>query len=128
MSYVQLHYRLQTKFAKVMFSRVSVCPLGACVAGGHVWQGECIVHPLPCMPPTMHTAPLSCMSPCHACPLPRMPPCHAHPLPCMSPPCTPLPRMPPCHACPPLPRTTPPPPPYMRSMCGRYASYWNAFL
>ena len=57
-------YRPQTKFAKVMFSRVSVCPLGggmrgrgyawpgACMAGGcmiggmhgrgHVWQGACI--------------------------------------------------------------------------------------
>ena len=41
------NYRPQTKFAKVMFSQVSVCPRGgghawqgACVAGRHAWQGE----------------------------------------------------------------------------------------
>ena len=40
------HYRPQTKFAKVMFLQVSVCPQGgarvaggACMVGGHVWQG-----------------------------------------------------------------------------------------
>ena len=35
-------YRPQTKFAKVMFSQVSVCPQG----GGHAgcsWQGACVV-------------------------------------------------------------------------------------
>ena len=32
-------YRPQTKFAKVMFSQVSVCPRGACVVG-YAWQGE----------------------------------------------------------------------------------------
>ena len=43
-------YRPQTKFAKVMFSQVSVCPQGgmhgrgggACMAGGHAWQGVCM--------------------------------------------------------------------------------------
>ena len=48
-------YRPQTKFAKVMFSQVSVCPRvghvhdrmgvcgrGACMAGGHAWQGVCV--------------------------------------------------------------------------------------
>ena len=46
-------YRAQTKFAKVMFLQVSVCPWGgACVAGGmhgggahgggHAWQGACM--------------------------------------------------------------------------------------
>ena len=56
-------YRPQTKFAKVMFSQVSVCPqggghacrggcgrwhawwgvsiAGSCMAGRHAWQGEC---------------------------------------------------------------------------------------
>ena len=45
------NYLPQTKFAKVMFLQVSVCPRGvacvvggvhgrrACVAGGHAWQG-----------------------------------------------------------------------------------------
>ena len=33
-------YRLQTKFSKVMFLQVSVCPQReACMAGGCVWQG-----------------------------------------------------------------------------------------
>ena len=40
-------YRPLTKFAKVMFLQVSVCPQGGgvhgggrvCVAGGHAWQG-----------------------------------------------------------------------------------------
>ena len=33
-------YHSQMKFAKVIFSQVSVCPQGgACVAGGHVWWG-----------------------------------------------------------------------------------------
>ena len=134
------------------------------------------MHPLPCMPPAMHT-------PCHACPLPHMPPamhphamhtfppyhacpipghawsptmhaqpphthpCHAcppamhAPLPCtppaMHPSChahlpamhTPLPCMPlAMHA--PLPCTTPCHVCHhdMRSVSGRYASYWNAFL
>ena len=60
-------YRPQTKFAKVMFSQVSVCPQGggcawpgrgivgkvmhgtghawqgACMAGRHAWQGACVV-------------------------------------------------------------------------------------
>ena len=41
-------YRLQTKFAKVMFLQVSVYPQGggmrgrgACMTGGHAWQGGC---------------------------------------------------------------------------------------
>ena len=37
------HYRLQKKFAKVMFLQVSVCPYGGtCMAGGHVWLGGCV--------------------------------------------------------------------------------------
>ena len=38
-------YRPQTKFAKVMFLQVSVCPqgVGECMAGGGVWQGTCVV-------------------------------------------------------------------------------------
>ena len=39
------YYRPQTKFAKVMFLQVSVCPQsggGACVAGGHAWQWACV--------------------------------------------------------------------------------------
>ena len=44
-------YRPQTKFAKVMFLQVSVCPQGrgACVAGEHVWQGACMVGVGVCM-------------------------------------------------------------------------------
>ena len=47
------YYRPQTKFEKVMFSQVSVCPQGeacvaggvrmgggACMAGDHAWQGD----------------------------------------------------------------------------------------
>ena len=40
------YYRLQTKFAKVMFLQVSVCPqgVGACMAGGRAWlRGVCMV-------------------------------------------------------------------------------------
>ena len=38
------YHRPQTKFAKVMFLQVSVCPQrGACVAGGHAWWGVCMV-------------------------------------------------------------------------------------
>ena len=44
------NYRPQTKFAEVMFSQVSVCLQGACVArrrcawqGEHVWWGACMV-------------------------------------------------------------------------------------
>ena len=33
------YYRPQTKFAKVMFLQVSVCPRG----GGHAWQGTCVM-------------------------------------------------------------------------------------
>ena len=69
--------KIFAKFAKVMFSQVSVCPRsGACVAGGHARQGSMRGRGG------------------HAW--------HTHP----------------CHA-----RS-----PDMRSMCGRYASYWNAFL
>ena len=59
-----------------------------------------------------HARPLPCTPPCHACP-PAMHalPCHTH---------TPA-MYAPCHARPPS---------YyeMRSMSGRYTSYWNAFL
>ena len=43
-----VYYRPQTKFAKVMFLQVSVCPQGGmhgrgtCMAGGHAWQGACM--------------------------------------------------------------------------------------
>ena len=40
--YVFHRYCPQTKFAKVMFSQVSVCPRGVCMAGGHAWQGACM--------------------------------------------------------------------------------------
>ena len=68
------------------------------------WAMHPLLHTLPC-----HAyLPLSHTHPCHACPLPTA--MHA-PLPC-TPPAT--------HA----------PPGYyeMRSMSGRYASYWNALL
>ena len=43
-------YRPQTKFAKVMFLQVSVCPQGGvhgCSQGGHAWllRGACVVSP-----------------------------------------------------------------------------------
>ena len=40
---MQYYYRPQTKFAKVMFSQVSVCPRreGACMAGGMRGRGMC---------------------------------------------------------------------------------------
>ena len=66
------NYRPQTKFAKVMFSQVSVCPQReACMA--------CMLPPPACPPghthqPGMH-APWACTPPRHAC----MPPWHAHP-------------------------------------------------
>ena len=37
------YYRLQTKFAKVRFSQVSVCPHGGMRGGGVVWQGVCMM-------------------------------------------------------------------------------------
>ena len=36
----QYNYRPQTKFAKVTFSYVSVCPRKACMAWGHAWWGH----------------------------------------------------------------------------------------
>ena len=72
-------YRPQTKFAKVMFSQVFVCPWGgmhvmpsrhACPLGTHA--------PRHTHPQGMH-APLACMSPRHAHPLGHAhPPRHAH--------------------------------------------------
>ena len=50
----RIHYCPQTKFAKVMFLQVSVCPQGGvhggggmrgwgvCMAGGHAWKGACM--------------------------------------------------------------------------------------
>ena len=35
-NYSNFYYRTQTKFAKVMFSQVSVCPQGR----GHAWRGD----------------------------------------------------------------------------------------
>ena len=35
------YYRPQTKFAKVMFLQVSVCPQEG-VGGGHAWWGTCM--------------------------------------------------------------------------------------
>ena len=111
------------------YTCLSFCPGGA-------W--------MPCIPPAMHApchahllphAPLPCMPSCHACPH------HAHPLPCM-----PLAMHAPHHTshaplpCRPPPPCMPPPPamygplpcmphPHvMRSMTGRYASCWSAFL
>ena len=51
LKFYSLYYRPQTKFAKVMFLQVSVCPQGgvcvacgrgegACVVGGFVWWGH----------------------------------------------------------------------------------------
>ena len=97
-------------------------------------RGECVEGmppsakhtPLPCMPPpcmplpVMHAPPaMHALSPCM--PPATHAPCHACPWSCMPPP---------HHAHPPA---TPPPPPCMppydmRSMSGRYASYWNTFL
>ena len=94
---------------KVMFSQ-------ACVKNSVHW-GVCIPHmppPLPghaCLqahvPPGMHTHPSAHTSPGHE------PPMHIYT------------THPPRHACPPS-----PPRRYyeMRSMSGRYASYWNALL
>ena len=39
----QYNYRPQTKFAKVTFSYVSVCPREACMAWGYAWWGACMV-------------------------------------------------------------------------------------
>ena len=46
---IDVYYRPQTKFAKIMFLHVSVCQQGggvACVAGervwGHAWRGACV--------------------------------------------------------------------------------------
>ena len=36
-------YHPQMKFAKVMFSQVSVCPQGGMHGGGHAWQGAYVV-------------------------------------------------------------------------------------
>ena len=42
-SLVPPFYHLQTKFAKVMFLQVSVCPKGVCMAGGMYGRGVCMV-------------------------------------------------------------------------------------
>ena len=92
------------------------CPPGR----GHAWHTRL----LSCMPLAMH-------APSHACP----PTMHA-PLPCPPPHTHPATHTP-CHVCPPamhfplpcMPPATHAPRYYeMRSMSGRYASYWNAFL
>ena len=78
------YYRPQTKFAKVMFSQVSVCPQGGlCPGGGVPVQGGL------CLGRSLSGRPLSGGS------LSRGDLCQADP------------------------RTV---------TCGRYASYWNAFL
>ena len=52
-------YRLQTKFVKVMFLQVSVCPQGACVAGAMHGEGACMAG---CM--CGGGACMACMPPC----------------------------------------------------------------
>ena len=101
------NYRPQTKFAKVMFLQVSVCPRGgrACHMAPPPW--------LPCMPPWQprmpprqprmppgsHTPPGS-----HACPPPRQPCTPRQPHTPPRQPCTP----PSSHTCPPPDMHAPP--------------------
>ena len=71
------YYRPQTKFAKVMFLQVSVCPhggvrgrgvcmvggacmVGVCMLGGHAWWGVC-------MAGGMHGGGVHCRGACVAC-------------------------------------------------------------
>ena len=93
---------------KVMFLHASVCHS---VHGGG--GATCHTHPLPYMPPAMHT-------PCHTHPPAMHDPCHTH-NPVMHAPChaRPLP-------CPPPPATNAPT--AIWSMSRRYASYWNASM
>ena len=70
-SFTKVHYyRPQTKFAKVLFSQVSVCPGGTCVPFTPCHEHPTVDrHPPPCTPcrachPAMH-------APCHTCPPPR---------------------------------------------------------
>ena len=148
------YYRPQTKFARVMFLPVSVCPQG----GGSTWSSACweIGQQAGGTHPTgMH----SCYRPQRSCGqgyvLTRVcdsvnkggvsgePPLgtkenpppgtkeNPPPGPRRTPP--PRPRRTPLgtRETPPSPRTRQTPPPEhcsIRSMSGRYASYWNAFL
>ena len=142
-----LYYRPQTKFAKVMFLHLSVghsvhgghawhdrghAWWGPCMAGGHAWWGVCMaggVHDGGCVAGGMHGGGVhgrgmhdggACMAGGHAwqgaCMVgasmvggmhDRRHVWQAGPA---------------CHACPPDTMR------YGRSMRGRYASYWNAFL
>ena len=127
---------------KVMFLQVSVILStwgGMCGRGGMcATHTPYHAHPHHACPPSAthaplcHTYPLTAMyaptthAP-HACPPAMHAPCHAphthatfHA--CPPPPCDacPLPCIPPHHAW--------PPPHDMRSMSGRYASYWHVFL
>ena len=86
---------------KVMFyTRLSFCPRGG--GGGRT----CHRHPLPYMPPAMHT-PCHTHPSCHAYPLPHTPPCHAYPLPHTPLSCTPRAMLAPCHAPPPATHASP---------------------
>ena len=106
-------YRLQTKFAKVMFLQVSVCPWEWGVSGrgmGRAWQGVYMagsVHGRGCMAGGMHGRGHAWQGACKAggghagqgCVCGRGHACHA------------------------------PPGRYyeIRSMSGRYSSYWNTY-
>ena len=78
----------------------SVCQEFCPQGGGRACQAPRHAHPLPCKPPAIHAPSSIIHAPHHA----RSPAMHA-------PPC---PHPPGCYE--------------MRSMSGRYASYWNAFL
>ena len=96
-----VYYRPQTKFTKVMFWQVCFDRGDVSGRGEYVARGAYI------------TGARHAWWRGGGC---AMPPAMHAPLPCMPL----LPCMPPCHA-----RS---PSPDMWSMCGRYASYWNAFL
>ena len=101
---------------------------GGCVGGVHAMHAPCHAC-LPAMHAPCHTR--RPPPPCHACPHHTCPPA-MHVPPCTPPAIhAPLPYMPPATYNP-LPCTPPDmhtPLPYdMRSMSGRYASYWNAFF
>ena len=138
-SYSHFHfYRPQKKFAKVMFSQVSVCPGGGCLPHymlGYTPPGQT---PLPLgrhTPPGRH--PLGQALPLGRHPLGRHPPAqcmlgYTHPCPVHAGIHTPLPS-----ACwdthNPLPSAccyTPSCTVHagIRSISGRYAFHWNAFL
>ena len=110
-----INYRPQMKFAKVMFSQVSVCPRrgGGCLP---LVEGGSATHTPGQTPPQADTPSWADTPPGQTLPRRHTPVGRHHPPPSA------------CWDTHPLPSACWDTPPGIRSTSGRYASHWNAFL